>query len=89
LKPEAEKNMHNLALIVAVGGFLIMAVPAIAQTGPVATACAADIPQFCAGKGHGNRQTRSCLEANREKLSQRCRSALDSTGGGRRKSPPK
>jgi len=55
-----------------------------AQPGPVAKMCAADIAKYCAGKGHTARETRSCLEANREKVSAECRSALDNTGGGRR-----
>lgn len=53
------------------------------QTAPVATQCAQDIQTYCAGKGHGSRQTRTCLEANRDKLSAECRQALDTTGGGR------
>ncbi|MBU2532632.1 MAG: cysteine rich repeat-containing protein [Alphaproteobacteria bacterium] len=56
---------------------------AMAQTGPVATACKDDIAKYCAGLGHGNRQTRSCLEANVEKVSASCKSALETTGGGR------
>lgn len=46
---------------------LFSAVPALAQgmgTGPVATECANDVQSLCANKGHGARQTRSCLEAN-------------------------
>ena len=77
--------MCKLAGVVLAGASLTLVMPAVAQTGPVATACAADISKFCAGKGHGNRQTRSCLEANREKLSEGCRRALDTTGGGRRR----
>lgn len=81
---QRRKQMHKLTLGILAGAFLAAAAPATAQTGPVATACATDIPRFCAGKGHGNRQTRTCLEANREKLSAQCRSALDGTRGGRR-----
>jgi hypothetical protein len=78
------KQMHKLMFGALAVAFLTAAAPATAQTGPVATACATDIPKFCAGKGHGNRQTRTCLESNREKLSAECRSALDGTRGGRR-----
>jgi hypothetical protein len=59
--------------------------PALAQTGPVATQCAHDIAAYCSGKGHGSRQTRSCLEAHRDQVSTKCRRALDSTGAGRGK----
>lgn len=57
-------------------------VPASGQTGPVATQCAQDIQTYCSGKGHGSRQTRTCLEANRDKVSAECRQALDTTGPG-------
>ncbi len=76
--------MQKLAIAFAICGSLAFALPAFAQTGPVATVCASDIQKFCAGKGHGQRQTRSCLEANREKLSAECQNALTSTRGGRR-----
>ncbi len=65
---------------------LFSTVPALAQgmgTGPVATQCANDIQGLCANKGHGTRQTRSCLEASRDKVSAECRQALDTTGRGR------
>jgi hypothetical protein len=52
-------------------------------TGPVAAACKAEIADKCAGKQHGNRAVRTCLEANRASLSEACRTALDTTGGGR------
>jgi hypothetical protein len=80
--------MRTLAVVVLASASFALVLPAVAQTGPVGTACAADISKFCAGKGHGNRQTRSCLEENREKLSQGCRRALDTTGGGRRRGAP-
>ncbi len=62
---------------------LALSVPAFAQKGPVARQCANDIQSYCAGKGHGARQTRSCLETNRDKVSDQCRQALDTTGKGR------
>ena len=59
---------------------------ALAQgTGPVATRCATDIQNLCAGKQHGAGQVRACLEANRDKVSPECRQALDTTGPGRGK----
>jgi hypothetical protein len=52
-------------------------------SGPVAAACQADIAKYCAGKEHGNRAVRTCLEENRDKVTEACRTALDTTGGGR------
>ena len=60
-----------------------MTVVAGAQTGPVAQNCTKEIAQFCANKGHGAAQTRTCLQAHRKSLSVACRKALDTTGGGR------
>lgn len=54
-------------------------------TGPVATACAADLAKYCAGKSHENREARTCLEANKGKVSSACKTALDTTGGGKGK----
>jgi Cysteine rich repeat len=56
---------------------------AIAQSGPVATICSKEIAKYCAKAGHGNAQTRNCLEKHRKDLSAACRKALDTTGGGR------
>ncbi len=56
---------------------------ALAQGGPVATACAKDITKYCAKAGHGSAQTRNCLEQHRKRVSAACRKALDTTGGGR------
>lgn len=57
---------------------------ASAQTGPVATACKDDIAKFCAGKAHDGK-VRSCLENNYDKVAAACKTALDTTGGGRGK----
>lgn len=51
-----------------------------AQTGPVAQACKKEIAEFCASKGHGAAQTRTCLEAKRKSLSAACLKALETTG---------
>ena len=56
-----------------------------AQQGPVATACKDDIPKFCAGKEHGQGEVRACLEANKDKVSASCKTALDTTGTGQGK----
>jgi hypothetical protein len=66
----------TLAAISLVGS----AAMAAAQSGPVATACKNDIPKYCAGKEHGQGEVRACLEANRDKVSPDCKTALDTTG---------
>lgn len=74
--------------ILCIGAALVICAvtPALGQTGPVAALCAQDIQTYCSGKGHGSRQTRTCLEANRDKLSAECRQALDTTGRGKGRS---
>ena len=70
------------AAAIALAGLMTVAA---AQSGPVATACKDDIPQFCAGKEHGppEHAVRTCLEANKDKVSAVCKEALETTGGGR------
>ena len=58
--------------------------PAFAQTGPVAKACTSDIAKLCSGKPHDG-SVRICLETNYEAVSDACKKALDTTGGGRGK----
>jgi hypothetical protein len=50
--------------------------------GPVITQCKDDIGKFCAGKPHDG-EVRACLEARRAEVTAACRTALDTTGGGR------
>ena len=75
--------MNLKSLAVAALACAAFATIAHAQQGPVAQACTAEIAKYCAGLGHGNRQTRTCLEKNKAKVSAGCRNALDTTGGGR------
>jgi hypothetical protein len=86
--------MRRSILTLVVCGSAIMASASYAQmadprggqgmgTGPVASACKAEIADKCAGKQHGNRAVRTCLESNRSSLSEACKTALDTTGGGR------
>lgn len=75
-------NVRTSLAVLALVSSLSVGPVAFAQNGPVADICANDIQKFCANKGHGHRQTRSCLEAHRKKLSPECRHALDTTGGG-------
>lgn len=67
-----------LALTVAAGA-------AFAQQGqgPVASACNDDLAKLCADKTHENREARMCLEANKDKVSVACKTALETTGGGK------
>ena len=57
---------------------------AMAQTGPVATACKNDIAKHCAGKTHDG-EVRACLMAAKGKVSSACQTALDTTGPGKGK----
>jgi hypothetical protein len=68
--------------LIAIGAPIAVA---SAQSGPVATACKDDIPKYCAGKKHGppEDEVRVCLEANKDKVSAGCKTALETTGGGR------
>lgn len=64
---------------------VMLATAANAQPGqgPVATVCQDEMAKLCAGKQHANREMRSCLEANKAKVSAACKAALDSTGPGK------
>lgn len=73
LKAIAVATLASLALTSAVS----------AQGGPVAAACKDDIPKFCAGKEHGQGDVRACLEANKDKVSAACKTALETTGPGK------
>ncbi len=70
-------------LLVGAALAICTVIPAFGQTGPVTALCTQDIQTYCSGKGHGSRQTRTCLEANRDKLTAECRQALDTTGRGK------
>lgn len=52
-------------------------------SGPVAAACQGEIAKYCSDKSHGNRGARTCLEEHQDKISEACRTALETTGGGR------
>lgn len=76
----------KLTSMIATLPFAIVALTsgASAQSGPVATACKDEIVKHCAGKPHDG-GVRVCLETNYEKVSAACKTALDTTGGGRGK----
>ncbi len=79
--------MRRTSLLMAVAALAAaMAGSVLAQgvgTGPVATACKADIAKYCADASHGAGQVRTCLEQHRAQLSAACTQALDTTGGGK------
>lgn len=75
--------MEFKAIAVAVTVAVLGSSMAVAQQGPVATACKDDIAKLCAGKSHENREVRTCLEANKSKVSAACKTALETTGGGK------
>jgi hypothetical protein len=81
-------NVFRTASITAV--LVLAATAASAQQpgrgpgqGPVAQQCVEDIAKYCSDKEHANRAVRTCLEANKAKVSAACKTALDTTGGGR------
>ena len=69
--------MASLALSICGAG------AATAQQGPVAQSCGPELAKYCADKEHVRGEARSCLEKNREHLSEGCRHALDTTGPGK------
>lgn len=79
--------MSMKRMIIAAVATITVASSAVAQpapgTGPVAAACQDDIAKYCSDKSHGNREVRTCLEANKEKVTAACKTALETTGGGR------
>ena len=86
-QPEMEDDMTNkktaLGVIAATIAFAGAALAQGQGQGPVAAACGDDIAKFCAGKEHGGGVVRGCLEANKDKVSEACKTALNSTGPGR------
>lgn len=75
--------MSMKILTTAAVALIVSAGVAMAQSGPVSSACKDDLAMHCAGKSHQNRDARSCLESNKDKVSAACKAALDSTGGGK------
>lgn len=65
----------------------VWAGPAGAEDGPVAKACAEDKAKFCADVPHGGGQVRACLDANQDKVSETCRTAMGLHGPGTKKQP--
>lgn len=72
-----------VSVIVAIAAGCATGGIATAQQGPVAKACAVEMAELCAGKQHVRREMRNCLEANIQKVTPACRSALETTGPGK------
>ena len=75
--------MTALRMAIAAGLAIAASASAVAQNGPVATACKDDIALHCAGERHQNREVRNCLEAKKSKVSDACKIGLESTGLGK------
>jgi len=73
----AQPFAYAVALIIAAG-------PAFA-VGPVHKACEADMAKLCPDVPREHGKTRDCMEAQKDKLSQACKSALESTPRGSNK----
>lgn len=79
--------MHRLwkpAAVAIAFATLVLPPSARAQKGPVASACKDEIAKFCADKQHGQGQIRACLEGHKDQASAACKTALDTTGPGKR-----
>jgi hypothetical protein len=76
--------MKLQVLTLAASTLIISGGLAMAQQGPVGSACIDEIQKFCAGMEHGQGQVRACLEANKDQVSAGCRTALETTRGPRR-----
>jgi len=76
-------SRYSCLLAVTALAVLGFAGAAAANEGPVATACKDEIAKYCADKEHGHGDVRACLEAQKEKLSKECKTALDTTGPGK------
>lgn len=72
-----------VALAAASAAALLSSASAFAQSGPVASACSEEIAKYCADKEHGRGEVRACLEANKDKASSACKTALATTGPGK------
>jgi len=80
-RPHQDATLRANA-VATLASFALTAV-ALAQGGPVATACKDDVPKVCVGKEHGQGEVRTCVEANKDKVSAACKAALDTTGPGK------
>ena len=77
--------MRKLVLLVVLAAFTTsgFVTPVMAQHERISIACREDIAKYCADKRRGMREIRPCLIANKDKISQRCKNALQYTGPAR------
>lgn len=75
--------MNTRTIALAALTAMTFVTPSFAQQGPVAMACKEDIAKYCADKEHGKGEVRACLEAAKDKVSDECKTALDTTGPGK------
>lgn len=76
--------MKPAIAVIAALAAIAFAGPALAA-GPVHTACKDDIAKFCAEKGQKHGATRACLDANKDKVSEGCRTVLEQHSPGQNK----
>lgn len=83
--------MGSMVKLAAAAAFLTAAAAAgaLAQVsgkgpsqGPVIARCKDDIARFCSGKRHDG-EVRTCLEGRKAEVTAACKTALETTGGGK------
>ncbi len=79
--------MKRLLIVFTAAMVWIPLAGALAQSGPVAEACKADMQKHCADKKHDG-EVRACLMQQKDKVTPACKSALETTRGGRRRKAP-
>jgi hypothetical protein len=75
--------MNKIAVLIIAAAGTIAVAGASAQTGPVAQACNDDAAEYCADKSHGGGELRACLEENIDKVTEACKTALETTAAAR------
>ena len=78
----AKLAIVSCAAIAAVGSSFAQQPGKGPGQGPVITQCKDDIAKFCAGKSHDG-EVRTCLESKKAEVTAACKTALDTTGGGK------
>jgi len=79
-------------IIGALAVFSVFAMPAFAaetphRGGPAAAACKQDAQTFCQGVKQGEGRIAACLKANREKVSDGCKTAIKAAHGRHKGEP--
>ena len=78
------KVIHLTKLLISISTVLLMMYAAYAHAfnGPVASSCRQEIQKLCPNVPHGHGQVRQCLGTHKNELSEGCKNALNTTGGG-------